>query len=1040
MVSFISTKHKGESSMYKEALKYKVYEKLEYALKIYEQKIFVKIGELQNAMGFYTKEHLRSVPEIGWEKLNLGSQWGFEEWDNLWVKGTYECDEKYEGKDLYAVSNAGGVEELFFIDKKPMGLFNSKHRDHIGGNHSARKIGKAEKGKRWELAFECYAGHICVGASPFGDRTHALDVDVQTYSGVDICIIDEAVRDLVFDLVALIQAYQNGAETNFLKFRAMHALDKVSMILILDPESVPYETWHKAVEDSLAITRKMFEGKGNSIFGRYYITGHSHMDTAWLWPVSETIRKCARTYSNAMALMDEYPEYRFVQSSALHSEWMKDYYPSIFEDMKKRVKEGRYEPNGGVYVECDCNITSGELMIRQFLKGQQFTREHFDYTSDSFWLPDTFGYNANIPQIMLGCGVKYFYTTKLSWNEMNKVPYYSFTWKGIDGSSVLTHYNRIHIAPDVKAAITLVNEIPMKETTDMRLHSYGFGDGGGGPSYGMLEAAKRVKKLDGMPETKETSVSEFMHELEKTQDELPVYDGELYLELHRGTLTQMHDVKRKNRKAEFALHDMEYFNVLSNEKRNENADRWLKILLTNQFHDILPGTCITPVYETFNKEMDELLINYRSSTHDYANKLTDDSEKCVTLFNTLSFARHDVQKTENISGYAENLPSQRYIDVCGREILAIGGTEIPAFASKAVTLSDKPMKTESPFKFDGKVLETPFAIITLTDDGYIGSFIDKETSRELKKENTLPLGTLYTAEDIPNYWDNWDLDFDAIEKLTPITGFKKREIITDGALMFILRSTFKFGTSSCITQDMIVYADSARVDFHTLVDWNEIHTVLKAGFDVDIRSTTVKNEIQFGNVDRPTTKNNSLEVAKFEVCNYKWTDISEPNFGVALLNDCKYGISVENGNLRLTLHRGGNHPDVTGDKGLHEMTYSLLPHSGAFSSKSVVKPSYELNVPTVYTEGAAEMESFLTVDKDNIICETVKPAENRENAYVIRLYECEGAKTNAAVTLSRGNEVISCNMIEDEADAVKFENGKISLTFKPFEIKTFLIK
>ncbi len=1027
--------------MYNEELKLKVYDKLQDVAKLYANKIFVKIGSLENAQGFYTKEHLREVPKNGWTELENGTKWGFEEYDNLWVKGTYTVPEEYANVELYAVSNAGGVEQLFFVDEKPKGLFNSKFRDHIGGTHSARRIGKAETGKQWQLAFECYAGHICVGASPFGDPEHALYVDTQTFMGVDICVMDTDVKDFVFDLTQLLQAISEGHDTNFLKYRAMKALDKVSLIIIKDPESVSYEVWHKALEESLKITRELFKGQGNSIFGRYYITGHSHMDTAWLWPVKETIRKCARTYSNAMALMDEYPEYRFVQSSALHCEWMKDYYPSIFEDMKKRVAEGRYEPNGGVYVECDCNITSGELMIRQFLKGQQFTREHFNYTSDSFWLPDTFGYNANIPQIMLGCGVKYFYTTKLSWNEMNKVPFFSFTWKGIDSSSVLTHYNRIHIAPDVRAAITLIDQIPMKETCDMRLHSYGFGDGGGGPSYGMLEAAERVKSLDGMPETKEASISEFMHELEKIQDDLPVYDGELYLELHRGTLTQMHDVKRKNRKAEFALHDMEYFNVLSNEKRNENSDKWLKVLLTNQFHDILPGTCITPVYEKFNEEMDELLKNYKEATDTYAEKITVKKNNTVTLYNTLSFTRRDVHKLQNVEGFAKSAPSQRYTDVCGKEILAVGKTEIPAFAAKTVELCDTPLKAESPFKFDGKVLETPFATITLSDDGFISSFIDKESGRELRKENSLPLGTLYTAEDVPNYWDNWDLDFDAIERLSPITGFEKREVITDGAVMFVIRSTYAFGKSSHITQDMIVYADSARVDFHTLVDWNEVHCVLKAGFDVDVKATSVKNEIQLGHVERPTTKNNSEEVAKFEVCNYKWTDISEPYFGVAVLNDCKYGISQENGNLRLTLHRGGNHPDVTGDKGVHEMTYSLLPHNSAFNAENVVCPSYELNVPAFTVLGESDLTaSLLTISRPNIICETVKPAENYDDAYVIRLYECEGARTNTEVTLKNAKEVIKCNMIEDEEGITPLENNTLKLSFRPFEIKTFIVK
>ena len=1030
--------------MYNEPLKSKSYDKLKEATLVYAERMYVKIGELQNVYGYITKEHFRNVPDVEWTPIDKNYVWGSEEWENLWVKGTFDYDEKYDGQDIFAVSHAGGIEQLFFIDGKPKGLFNIKGSTFTGPGHCVRRIGKNEKGKNWNLAFECYTGHFCAGTSVY-DNYEYPDMEPwsykQTYKGVDICIRDEIVHEFVFDMTQISQAIEVAPETNFLKYRAMKTLDKVLNVLVLDPKSTPYEIWHKSVEDALEITRKMFKGQGNSVFGRLCLTGHSHMDTAWLWPASETMRKCARTYSNALALMEEYPEYRFIQSSALHCEWMKDYYPSIFEDMKKRVAEGRYEPNGGVYVECDCNITSGELMVRQFLKGQQFTREHFNYTSDSFWLPDTFGYNGNIPQIMHGCGCKYFYTTKLAWNELNSFPFISFTWKGIDGSSVLTHFNRIHRAPDVDAGVELIKEMPLKETSDLRLHAFGVGDGGGGPAYSMLEAARRIKKLDGMPEVQECSASEFMHKLEEIQDDLPVYDGELYLELHRGTLTQMHDVKRKNRKTEFALRDMEYFNVLSQEKRNEESDKWLKVLLKNQFHDILPGTSIPRVYEVFNEEMDEIFANYKNATKSYTDKITAKKDNKVTLYNTLSFDRNDVQTIE-AEGFAKNVPSQRYTDINGKEVLAIGSVSIPAFGAKVVELSDTALEKESAFNFDGKVLETPFAVITLGDDGFISSFIDKASGRELRKENGAPLNALLTAEDAPAYWDNWDIEYDALDKLKPITGFEGREVVTDGAVEFIIRSTFSFGYKSRLTQDMIVYADNPRVDFRTVVDWKEVHCLLKAGFDVDVKSDTIRNEIQFGHVQRPTTRNNSIDVAKFEVCNYKWTDISETRFGVAILNDCKYGISAENGNLRLSLHRGGNRPEVGADAGVHEMTYSFLPHTGSFNAENVVRPAYEMNVPAVCAEGETELtDSFLTIDAPNVICEAVKPAESIENAYVIRVYECEGCKTKANITLSRkGTEILSSNMLEDITEPAEVNDGVITATFRPFEIKTYIVK
>nr|MCR5042470.1 alpha-mannosidase [Clostridia bacterium] len=791
---------------------------------------------------------------------------------------------------------------------------------------------------------------------------------------------------------------------------------------------------------ALGISRPFFTGKGSRVFGRVGIIGHSHMDTAWLWPVAETVRKCARTYSNAMALMEQYPTYNFIQSSALHSEWMKDYYPDIFAEMKKRVAEGRYEPNGGVYVECDCNITSGELMARQFLKGQQFTRENFDYTADSFWLPDTFGYNANIPQIMRQSEVKYFYTTKIGWNELNRFPFISFVWKGIDGSEVLTHFNRTHCWPDVDDCGVSIRELPLKETSDLRLVAYGYGDGGGGPTPGMIETSLRSSNMDGMPEIVPMTVSGFMKELEQQQDDLPVYNDELYLELHRGTLTQMHDIKRMNRKAEYALRDMEYFNVVSGEKRNPNSDKWLKTLLKNQFHDILPGTSIKPVYDLYKKEMSGVLSGYAEASAQYAGKLVDSScsgcrGDAVTLFNTLSFARSD-SAVLSAKGYAKDYPSQRYTDVCGREVLAVGGVGIEGFGSAVVELADAPVDAASPFSYDGKTLVTPFARISFDENGYISSLVDLASGRELRKPGGEPLNVLLFGEDVPRSYDNWDVDIDVVEGLRPVSGFRGRDLVTDGGVEIRLRSVFVIDGTT-VTQDMVCYADSARIDFHTLVDWNSPHRLLKAGFDLDIAADRARSEIQFGSIERPTTANNSLEKAKFEVCNRNFTDVSEPRFGAAILNDCKYGISVGGCNLRLSLHRGGTHPDGTGDAGRHEMTYSLLPHSGAFSAETVVRPAYELNTPVFEAAGSAEISPIAALDCPNVIVESVKPAEDDSDAYVLRMYECEGSRTKARVSFgSSPSKVVSVNLLEDEKAVVDISEGAAELDFGPFEIRS----
>ena len=449
----------------------------------------------------------------------------------------------------------------------------------------------------------------------------------------------------------------------------------------------------------------------------------------------------------------------------------------------------------------------------------------------------------------------------------------------------------------------------------------------------------------------------------------------------------------------------------------------------------MPGTCIQPVYDLFQKEMDALLENYAAQTAQYAKKLTDESDK-ITLFNTLSFPRTDVAVLDE-KGYAASLPSQRYTDLFGNEKLAVGGVAIDGFGSTVLELCDTPLHADSPFTYDGTTLETPFALIRFDDNGYIASFIDKQSGRELRKENGAPLGVLLFGEDVPLSYDNWDIDRDVVENLQPVCGFKGRTLVTDGAVEIRLRSTFEIENGTTLTQDLVCYADSPRVDFHTLVNWNSPHRLLKVGFDLDIAAKSAKSEIQFGAIERPTTANNSLELAKFEVCNRNYTDISEARFGAAVLNDCKYGICVLDCNVRLSLHRGGTHPDGTGDKGLHEMTYALLPHCGDFNAETVVQPAYMLNVPIVAAKGKADVKPLVTIGAPNVICEAVKPAEDDTNAFVLRLYECEGSKTKTSVRFSAPvAKAEFTNLLEDVQGEAQVCDGQLSLVFKPFEIKT----
>jgi len=1018
--------------------------KLENLNKIYADLMYTKIDTLKDLVGLQTKEHFRTPPTENLTPLSVGDRWGGESM-NLWIKGTYTVPAELEGKKLHVIPHTDAYEIMFFKNGVPDGLFNSKG-DYMGIMHSAQLLTQnAVAGESFDLAFECYANHFCAGCHPYNlygsEMPVAKDSDfIKTFKGIDVCVLNENIHNFVFDLNIALQMARNLAQNNFMRHRAQVALEQVFVDIVQYPAHYDMDKVNASVVKCLEHLKPLLaHAPAETTRGFIGLIGSSHMDTAWLWPVAETIRKCARTYSNVIKLMEQYPEYKFIQSSALHLEWMKLYYPAVYEKMKKYIAEGRYEPNGGVFVECDCNITSGELMARQFMYGQHFTRDEFGYTSDSFWLPDTFGYNGAIPQIMQESEVKYFYTTKMSWNDLNEFPFTSFKWKGIDGSTVLTHLNTIDTTPDVKDTQRQIDTIKNKEHFEGRLHSFGHGDGGGGPTPAMLEKARRIMNVPGLANSRYMTISEFMKEMEKVSDNLPTYTGELYLELHRGTLTQMHEIKRSNRKAEFALHDMDYFNVLAGEGKNARTDELYKTLLTNQFHDILPGTCVTGVTQKAVGQNYQVVKDAKEISAEYASKNLSDG--CITLFNTTSFDRDDVITVEDKGVYPAGKVAQTYTDVTGKAVVAIGGVEIPAMSQVSLPVCDSITTASSPFNWKENVLETPFATVKFNEKGGIVSFVDKRADREIKKEAGAPLNTFYIAEDVPKTYDNWDIDIETMSKICVQDNLLSMEVVSNGALEFVLRMTYAIGERSKLMQDVIFYANTARVDFHTVVDWKEKHTLLKTGFDLDINSMSVKNEIQFGHMDRPITRNNNFEAAKFEVCNHKWSDLSESRFGVAILNDCKYGISTYEGNLCLTLHRGGTHPDVTGDEGVHEMTYSLYPHAEGFTTNNVIRESYLLNIPAVCVNGSAEDAlPFMKISAENVICEAIKPAAYKDNAFVVRLYEAERNKTKCAITVPSGvKKVYRCNILEDIKEEIPVVDGKIDLVFKPFQIVSLMM-
>ena len=997
-----------------------------------------------------TRERLHDIPpeSAGWTAVEGGDTWGGEGM-TCWFRGRYTVPQRLAGQDLFLWPELGGYETMLWVDGVPAGIYAAKIIEGSHGNHYCDLLVRAaQAGQSIDVALESYAGHYIVGTQPFetaprGDFRFACQ-------GVRVCVKNDDVAQFLFDLKAMNQLAQALDPMSFRRAQVINCLVEVHRTVWYSPEDAQESQWRPALAQARQIMAPVLAAHNGPSAPMAGIVGHSHMDTAWLWTIEETVRKCARTYANQMSLMEQYPEYRFVQSSAYHGEVVRRYYPALFERIRSRVAEGRYEPNGGVWVECDCNITSGEMMIRQFLWGQRFTQREFGYTSNSFWLPDTFGYSASIPQIMKGCRVDYFLTTKIGWNDTNRFPYETFWWKGIDGTAVFTHFNTIHCWPDPRKLIEALegrqgdNYVRQKRVANRRLISYGYGDGGGGPQFEMIEMARRVRDLEGCPKAEHTGVGDFMRTLEREAVDPPAYQGELYLELHRGTLTNQHDIKRNNRKAEQALHDLEVLTVAQAAASGAvAADAHIRplmeTLLVNQFHDILPGTCIQEANAQSVRETEQLLL--RAGELIAQCTPTDGDGKAFTVYNTLGFARRDVVYLEAADGLIPadgSLAYQVVEGLDGQRRLAISGVVLPALGSAVIELQPGTAQQPSAFRYEGNVLETPFATVTFADNGTIASFVDKRAQRQIVGSG-LPLNTLLMAEDVPTSYDNWDVDADYQLKLQPASQLVERRVIGGGSVEFRIRSMYRISPKSTVTQDMIFYASSPRVDFDTLIDWQDKHRFLKAGFDTTILSATARHEIQFGYCQKPTTRNNTLEQAMFEVLNHKYTDLSETRFGVAVLNDCKYGVSVEGGDIRLSLHKGGARPDERGDSGLHRCLYALLPHEGGFGAAQVVQPAYALNYAPIVRAGRGSLTSLAAVDADNVVIEAIKPCEDNRKAFVLRLYEAEGTYTHAQLRLGvQPVAVAFANMLEEPQQQLPCA-AQVSLEFRPFEIKTLVV-
>lgn len=775
-------------------------------------------------------------------------------------------------------------------------------------------------------------------------------------------------------------------------------------------------------------------------------TGHTHIDVAWHWQLRQTAEKVQRSFATVLNLMKEYPEYKFMSSQPQLYKYVKDHAPELFVEIKQAVKNGTWEPEGAMWVEADCNLISGESFIRQIMLGKKFMNDEFGVDNKILWLPDVFGYSAAMPQILKKCGIEKFVTSKISWNETNKMPYDSFMWEGIDGSEIFTYFITAQDLPAPGAddnfttysgyirpsqVLGTYKRFQQKEYSKEAFIPFGYGDGGGGPTRDMLEQGRRLAYgIPGFPKTKMSSFKSFLDKLyadfEENSEKLhrkPRWVGELYLEFHRGTYTSIAKNKKNNRKSEFLYQKAEALSVMDmlllggsypQDKINKNRYE----IAINQFHDIIPGSSIKEVYDDSDVSYAAVLKEGNEIADEKLNSLTANvkTDGGIFVYNPNSFMASDIIEIDSKKVMVHDIPPLGYKVIN------------PEKQTDTVTVSDK-------------MLENKFYKIVFDDKYNIISLYDKQAYREIAKGK---LNELQLFEDYPKQWDAWEITDYYKDKMYTVDNVEAIEIIDDG-----ICGGFKI-TRKClnskIIQNILIYSDVRRIDFDTEIDWKEEHLLLKAAFPVDVHANEAAYDIQFGSVKRPTHANTSWDKAKFEVCAHKWADISEDDYGVSLINDCKYGYSAEGSTLKLTLLKCATNPNPAADKEIHKFRYSLLPHIGNFKEGKTVQTAYLFNCPLSALhlnaqEGILpESYSFASCDKENIIIETIKKAETG-NDVIMRMYEAYDRKVNATIALGfTPKKAYICDMLENNLCEITVDGNKISLPIKNFEIVTIKLE
>lgn len=840
-----------------------------------------------------------------------------------------------------------------------------------------------------------------------------------TLKEADIAICYEEIRQLYYDFEVLLELAEHVAEKSARQERVIQSLYDAALML----EVINEETAQRARE---VLAKELSKQGGDPVLTVSAI-GHAHIDLAWLWPIRETIRKGARTFSTVLTNMEKYPDYVFGASQPQLYQWMKEHYPKLYDRIKERITEGRWEVQGAMWVEPDTNISGGEALVRQILYGKRFYEQEFGQEVKVLWLPDVFGYSASLPQLLRKSGVDYMMTQKLSWNVYNTHPHHSFEWEGIDGSKVLTHLppEDTYNSPSAPRSLAKIEKSYLdRNVSEHALMLFGIGDGGGGPGEEHLERLAREHNLLGLPPVVQEDSLSFFRKLEQEKSRFQTYRGELYLEKHQGTLTTQARNKWYNRKMEKSLRELEFAASLllamgENAYPSEELEEIWKETLLYQFHDILPGSSITRVFEesleryaAMHGRTQQLLVQ----TYAKAARLAGAGEGQAVVFNSLPWERNEIVSHQG-KRYAVKVPPMGFASLAEAE-LCTGSRE------------------QSGLRASERQLENRYLRVTFGQDGSIESLYDKATGREsIAPGAAANVFTVYHDKG-----DAWDFPRDYRDTVAGSMKLEESSYSIDGH-QAVMEQQYSFGESTLV-QRIVLDEEGTTVRFETKADWKESEKMLRVSFPVQVMTDHVNCEIQFGYLKRPTTRNNMIEFVRDEICAHQYIDLSQPDYGVALLSDSKYGYSAERNVLDINLLRSPSYPDPVADRAEHQFVYAIYPHRGDFIQAEVYRKGYELNTPLTVAESdqgaagnTASFASLIQVDNPHVMVEAVKKAEDTDDL-IIRLYETSGTFAETAVAFGVADVEI------EEVDLMENPLGKAvdRLTFQPFEIKSLRVK